>query len=467
MRAIFTLLTATLLTIGIATGGAARAETLSDAMVAAYKNSGLLEQQRALLRVEDENVAVAVSALRPILQYSANAGRTLTDPVGTGPGLGLKDTFNASLSLQAQLLLYDFGATDQRIAIARENVMIARESLVGVEQNVILNAVSAYLSVLAAQDSVALQANSVRLITQELRASQDRFEVGEVTQTDVSTAEARLAAARAAQASAQGDLMVQREAYKAAVGRYPGTLAQPPRAPRVPATLEAAKAQARARHPDILAAQRGVTASEMAIELAKRNTMPTVTANASTTHTFLPSATANTNFTAGVSVTGPIYSGGRLSALYRQAMAQAEASRAALLITTQGIDQQVGNAWAQLAIASASLQATDRQIRASEVALRGAREEATLGARTTLDVLNAEQEVLNARSSAISARYDRQFAIYNLLATMGLLTAEHLNLGIVSYDPEAYFNAVQNAPLRTVSPQGEKLDHILEALGKD
>mgnify|MGYP000026408361 CR=1 FL=1 len=460
---------------------AAGAETLSDAMVSAYKTSGLLTQQRALLRAEDENVAVAVSALRPVISYSAQTNLGYSDPDlrRTSPTGLPSETWSGTLALSAQLLLFDFGATDKRIEIARENVMMAREALVGVEQNVLLNAVTAYLNVLSANESVALQANSVRLITQELRAARDRFEVGEITQTDVSLAEARLAAARAAEASAQGNLMVAREAYKAATGHYPGRLSPPPAPPSIPSTVEAAKAQARGRHPDILASQRAVSISDMSVELSKLSTMPTLTANVtaqtgvSTTTTYAPApvgtTTSNRNsagVSGGLTLSGPIYSGGRLSALYRQALAQAEASRAALLVTVQGIEQTVGNAWAQLSIASASLQATDRQIRASRVALRGAREEATLGARTTLDVLNAEQELLDALASQIQARSDQYAAIYNLLAAMGLLTAEHLRLGIATYDPSAYYNAVQNAPLRVVSPQGEKLEHILEALGK-
>lgn len=443
----------------------ASAETLADALVAAYKNSGLLEQQRALLRAEDENVAIAVSALRPVLSYSATAGRTINDPaLGTG-GVALTDTWNASVSLSAQLLLFDFGQTDKRVEIARESVLMTREALVGVEQNVLLNAAIAYLDVVSATEAVALQNNSVRLITQELRAAQDRFDVGEITQTDVSLAQAALAAGRAAAAAAQGQLLVARESYKAAVGSYPGNLAPLPTPPRIPETVEAAKAQARLRHPDILSAQRAVTVSEKSVELSKLATLPTVQATTSVTRSALPGNTITGQ--AGVTLSGPIYSGGRLTALYRQAIAQSEASRAALLVTTQGVERQVGNAWAQLAVAGASLEATDQQIRASQVALRGAREEATLGARTTLDVLNAEQDLLDAQTTALQSRADRYAAVYSLLASMGLLTAQHLNLGIVTYDPSAYFNAVQDAPLRRVSPQGQKLDHILEALGKE
>jgi outer membrane protein len=210
---------------------AASAETLSDALVSAYKTSGLLDQQRALLRVQDENVAVAVSALRPVLSYAATFGRTLSDPVGAAP---LIDSYNASLSLSASLLLFDFGATDTRIEIARENVLMARETLVGVEQSVFLRAIASYVNVISAQENVSLQANNVRLITQELRAARDRFDVGEVTQTDVSTAEARLAGGRATEAAAKGELMIAREEYKAAIGHYPKSLSGLPRLPKLP-----------------------------------------------------------------------------------------------------------------------------------------------------------------------------------------------------------------------------------------
>lgn len=442
----------------------ASAETLSDALVSAYRNSGLLEQQRALLRAKDEDVAIKVSALRPVLSYIAGIERTWTDPAGTGPGLSPVTDWRSYITLSAELLLWDFGQTQKQIEIAKETVLATREALVGAEQTILLNAVTAYLNVLSAQEKVALQNNSVRLFSQELRAAQDRFDVGEITQTEVALAQATLAAARAAEAAAQGDLMVQREAYKAAVGHYPGTLTAPPTPPRVPNTLEAAKEQARMRHPDVLAAKRTVSAAEMGVELARLAVNPTLRASASATRTEHP-AQAN-QLRAGITLSGPIYSGGKISAAYRQAVANAEAQRAALLLSVQSVEQQVGNTWAQLAVSRASIEANDRQIRATQVALRGYREEASLGARTTLDVLNAEQDLLDARASAISARYDQYAAIYRLLSSMGLLTAEHLNLGIVAYDPEAYFNAVRTAPVRQVSPQGEKLDHILEALGK-
>ncbi len=434
---------------------AARAETLTDALVSAYKHSGLLEQNRALLRAADEDVAIAVSGLRPVIGYAIQAGWTGSTPARPTDGLA------AGATLSASLLLFDFGRSQLGIEIAKENVLATREMLIGVEQKVLLRAVAAFLNVRSAIETVALQANNVRLITQELRAARDRYEVGEITQTDVSLAEARLAAARAAEAAAQGGLAIAREEYRAAVGRYPGSLAAPPSPPVTVRNLAEAKAQARRRHPDMLNAQRNVTIAELNVQMALAAMKPTLSGQATASVT----SGGTSNGQIGVELRGPIYQGGKLSALYRKAMAQRDATRSGLHVVGLGLDQNVGNAWAQLAIAAASLEATDRQIRATRVALRGTREEASLGARTTLDVLNAEQSLLEAQDAEISARSDQYLAVYSLLSAMGLLTAEHLKLGIATYDPAAYYNAVKSAPITQVSPQGERLDKVLKALG--
>ncbi len=438
---------------------AALGETLTDAMISAYRNSGLLEQQRALLRAADEDVAVAVAALRPTLNYAIRE-----DWQNTQPFPGASTTLSATLS--ASLLVFDFGRSKLAIELARENVLATRDMLTGVEQKVLLRAVAAYLNVRSASETASLQSSNVRLIEAELRAAKDRFEVGETTQTEVSLAEARLAAARAAEAAAQGQLLIAREEYKAAIGHYPGTLAPPPTPPVTVKTLEEARAQALRRHPDMLATQRNVRIAEMNVEMALRAMKPTVNATASVTEAQILDGARSTTNKFGLSISGPIYQGGKLSALYRKAQAQRDAARAGLHVTRMAVEQEVANSWSRLAIAAASREANERQIRAATVALRGAREELAAGSRTTLDVLNAEQTLLDARAGAISAQSDQYLAVYQLLSNMGLLTAEHLNLGITTYDPEAYFNAVKNAPVTEVSPQGERLDAVLQALGR-
>jgi len=209
-----------------------------------------------------------------------------------------------------------------------------------------------------------------------------------------------------------------------------------------------------------------VAAADLAIEISMAAMKPALVGSAETKWQDVGGTDFVSN-NVGVSLRGTIYSGGKLSADYRKAVANAEAARAGLHQTRLAVDQGVANAWAQLAIAAASLEATERQIRASRVALRGAREEAQLGSRTTLDVLNAEQELLNAEASRITAQSNQYLAAYSLLSSMGLLTAEHLKLGVVIYDPEAYFNTVKSAPVQRVSPQGKRLDSLLEALGKN
>jgi outer membrane protein len=357
------------------------------------------------------------------------------------------------------MTLLDFGRRKLGIEIARESVLATRQALIQVEQNVLLATVQAYVDVRLANDVVALRQSNLRLITQELRAAQDRFDVGEITRTDVSIAEARLAASRAALAAADGQLMIAREAYKAATGAYPGKLAPPPKAPALPRTMEEAQGVARGTHPLIRQAQHMVTVADLQVEAAKAERTPTIGAGVTlrTDDEDLQSSSI------GLTMEQTLYAGGRLSALQRKALAGKDSARAALQQTAVGVIENVGVAWANLAVAAASIEASDLQIRAAQAAFDGVREEAAAGTRTTLDVLDAEQELLDARNARLEAEAQRYVAVYQVLATMGLLTVDHLQLGIPTYDPEAYYGAVEKAPSH--SAQGKKLDRILEKIG--
>jgi outer membrane protein len=452
------LLSAVVALAGLVAAPAARAETLADALIAAYKNSNLLDQNRAVLRAADEDVAIAVSALRPVVAYAAQADYTRADVTGLfGPTVS--EGLSASLTLSAELTLFDFGRRQLGIEIARESVLATRQALIEVEQNVLLAAVQAYVDVRLAQEVVALRQSNLRLITQELRAARDRFDVGEITRTDVSIAEARLAASRAALASAEGQLMIAREAYKAATGAYPHSLAALPRAPALPRTMEEAQSVARATHPLIRQAQHQVTVADLQVEAAKAERKPTIGAGI----TLRTDDEDQQTQSYGLTLNQTIYAGGRLSALQRRALAGKDAARAGLQQTAVGVLQNVGVAWANLAVAAASIEASDLQIRAAQAAFDGVREEAAAGTRTTLDVLDAEQELLDARNARLEAEAQRYVAVYQVLATMGLLTVDHLQLGIPTYDPEAYYGAVEKAPSH--SAQGKKLDRILEKIG--
>ncbi|RVT85519.1 transporter [Rhodobacteraceae bacterium CCMM004] len=438
----------------VAAGPALAQTTLADTLITAYRHSGLLEQNRATLRAADEDVAQAIAALRPVIRYSGRV--TYANPLQSN------DNLSASLGLTGDLLLYDGGSSRLAVDAAKEAVLATREALIGIEQDVLFNAVTAYLSVRRAQAFVELRQNNVRLITRELRAAEDRFEVGEITRTDVAIAQARLAGARSAVATAQGDLAEARAFYRAAVGVAPGSLAPPPPAPRTADSLDAAQTVARRTHPSIRQAMRQVTQAEINIARAEASMRPNLSARAGVSL----DQDFNDSSSIGLELSGPIYQGGQLTSLYRQAQARRDAARAALHVVRHSVDQNVANAWAQLMVAGASLEASQQEIRAATTAFRGVQEEATLGARTTLDVLDAEQELLDARAAAISAEISRYQAVYALLSSMGLLTVEHLQLGIVTYDPAAYYNAVKDAPVRKVSPQGEKLDRILKGLAR-
>ena len=283
--------------------------------------------------------------------------------------------------------------------------------------------------------------------------------MGEITRTDVAIAEARLAASRSALSAADGDLMVARESYKAATGAYPGNLSPPPRAPALPKSLEEAQSVARKSHPLIRQAQHLVTIGGLQVDLARAGMKPTLGAQAvlETDNDGLDSASV------GLVWNQTLYAGGKLAALLRQAIAGNDRARAGLQQTTVNVLQSVGVAWAGLLVSNASIEASDRQIRAAQTAFDGVREEAQLGARTTLDVLDAEQELLDARNARLQAEAQRYVSVYRVLSTMGLLTVEHLQLGIPTYDPEAYYKSVERAPAH--SAQGKALDRILEKIG--
>lgn len=436
----------------------ARAESLSDALIAAYKNSNLLSQQRALLRAADEDVVQAAAALKPVVNFIAQS--SFSSPAG---GQTPSSNWSHALSLDADLTLYDNGVSRYSKDAAKETVLGLRSGLQQIEQRVLLDTVVAYMEMIRAAQSVSLGQNNVRLITQELRAARDRFEVGEVTRTDVSIAEARLAASRGNLAAAQGDLEIAREDYKAKVGNYPGNLRWPT-TPKIKARTEnEAKAFAVRYHPSVDEAQRNVNAAEANVLRAKAAIGPTVTAGA--TYTVREGLSESDGFSANVRATVPIYRGGTLKSLTRQAVARRDASRAGLLQTVVDVKFSVGQSWASLAVAAARTEASRRQVRASQVAYNGIREEAKFGSRTTLDVLNSEQELLDARSNLITAEVQQYVSLYSLLASMGLLTAEHLNLGIVTYDPADYYNyATTQDPMHKISKQGAALDRLLKRI---
>lgn len=443
--------------LGVTVAIPAQADTLADAMVAAYRHSALMDQNRAVLRAADEDVASAVATLRPVIAWTAS--HQYQNVAG-------EDRRTTSLELGAQMTLYDWGRSALAIDIAKETVLATREGLVDVEQDVLLGAVTSFFEVREASEQVALQENSVRVLSQERQAAQDRFDVGEITMTDVSLADAQLAATQASLAAAQGTLEVAREGYLAATGKTPGALSAAPPLPKLPASVDAARAVAQKTHPLILQAQRQAAVAELTVAAAAAERRPTLSGSAGVS----ASRSLNTGYenqagaSVGIELSQRVHAGGARSAAYRRSMAARDQARAGLLQTARQVSQQVGVSWANIDVYRAQIRAIDQQIRAAQQAYDGVREEVSLGARTTLDVLDAEQSLLEARADKITAEANLQLAHYQLLAAMGLLTVENLKLGIPTYDPSEYYRAVRDAPF--TSTQGESLDRVLRALGK-
>ena len=440
------------------------AGSLQQTLVDAYNNKGLLTQNRALLRAADEDVALAASALKLVLSWSSSLQRQFgyrnTAPLNTTSGIS---TNSANLDVTAALTIYDGGQNKLAIDAAKEAVLSTRQSLILVEQQVLFSAIEAFVKVRRDIEIVGLRENNMRVIKEELRAAQDRFDVGEITKTDVAFAEARLAASTSALAAAQANLVQAKESYKQAVGKVPGKLSAPKKAPNLPGKASDVKAKALRAHPELIALQHDIKQAELNVLRAEAGTGMTVKLSGSLGYSDSEGDNFSNSNSFGVSATGPIYSGGRLSALVRQAKARRDAQRAGLYVTKAKIEQQAGSAFALLQMARASRAATDEQIRAAVVAFEGVREEAAVGARTTLDVLNAEQELLDAKADRVTSLTDEVIAGYRVLMSMGQLTADSLNLPVQKFDPAEYYNLVKSAPTKR-SVQGSKLDRVLKAL---
>jgi outer membrane protein len=428
----------------------AHAETLTDALIRAYQTSPLLDANRAALRGIDESVPQARSARRPQLSataqgqgsYRADSVPSTVDSVGAG--------------LQATLLLFDSGQTRAAIESARSTVAAARADLRNTEQFVLFSAVQAFMDVRRDLEFVALAANDVSVLEEQLRAAVDRFDVGEITRTDVSLTEARLADARSRLVAAQGQLEISRAAYQQAVGTPPGNLQPPPPIPQLPPSLQEATGIGLQRNPEIVAAQFAERAALFDMDRARAAQGPSINAEGTVNYQdSSPTSSApgvptgrqrDLVGTAAIRGSVPLYSGGNTSSLIRQAQAVLEQRQWQLQDAGRRVTQQVAAAWTELEVARAQIPARRTQIEAARIAAEGTAEEARLGARSQLDVLDADQERLAAEANLVQAIRDEYVASYNLLSAMGLLTVEHLGLGIETYDPEVNFTRVQGGP---------------------
>ncbi|NOX39088.1 MAG: TolC family outer membrane protein [Alphaproteobacteria bacterium] len=435
----------------------AGAQSLTDALINAYNHSASLKSGRAGLRGSDEGVAQAWSALRPKLDASGSFGNSNSSL----SAIGSRTTSNLALSLS--LTLWDGGATKLGIEVAKLNVEALRQTLKNTEQQILLDAATAFMDMRRDAQFLDLAENNRAVIAKQVQAARDRFEVGEIRRTDVSQAEARLAGALSVIALRQGTLEISRQAYFNATGHYPGDLKTPPRPPKTPASLEAAKSIALRTHPSILRAKDASKIAELNIYRAQAAMKPAIRLSGSLSSTTGSSVSGDT-LSLSLGGSAPIYHGGALTSAYRQALALEEQSRFDIQLAGQRITQNVTRFWAQLGIARASITARQKEVRSTRTALSGIREEANLGARTTLDVLDAERAMVEAQTNLVSARRDENVAAYSLLSAMGLLTVKHLQLGIKTYDVKANYKKVSHAP--GPSNRAKLLEKIFTRAGK-
>jgi outer membrane protein len=425
--------------VALAPLGQASGQTLADALVTAVQTSPELAQDRANVKILAERAVQARSAGRLDVEGRVDLSTNFA---------GLEEVdYPTQMVLEVEQPLYTGGQVENATEAALTRMTAQEARVIATEQLVLLNAVQAYVDVLRDIRLVEIAENNVQVIGEQLRAAEERFNVGEVTRTDVAQAEARLAASRSTLAARLGALEVSREAYRRDVGVYPHDLQPVPPMPDLPDSLDQAVTIAFTEAPEILAARLERIASGSDVRAAIGALLPQVSAvgQVGRIDALGTRRDGDADATIGLRVTLPFYNGGFNWSRVREAQAQVEANEAEVVSTMREAAERVGSAWSQLQVADAVIEAGQLEVAAAQTAFEGVSEEAKVGARTTLDVLDAEQELLNARGDLVVARRDEYFAAYELLFSIGKLSVEHLGLEVGDV-PEAgdYYAAVED-----------------------
>jgi len=441
----------------------AAADTLEWALVQAYQNNPSLNAQRAALRATDENVPQALSGYRPKLSFTANAGANYANsaahPFGfpSGATETTRSFVSSGVGATASQTLFNGFQTANRVRQAESQVMGMRETLRVTEQQVLLDAATAYMNLLRDEAILELNRRNVEVLTEQLKQTRDRQSVGEVTRTDVAQAESRLAAGRSSLLGAQSNYVTSRANYLRVIGIPPGKLAPGTPVDRFsPSTMQTAIVRGERLSPSVLAATYGVDIAQLAVKINEGSLYPNLALLASASQDTNPQININREFLASVvgQLTVPIYQGGGEYAAIRQSKETLGQQRLNLDVNRDQARATVAQSWGQLQAAKAQIQATTTQVNAAEIALNGVREEARVGQRTTLDVLNAQQELVNARVALVTAQHDRVVASYTLLAAAGGLSLHILGLNVPIYDPQVHYQQVRDAWFGVRTPDG-------------
>jgi len=450
--------------------GEAKAESLEAALAYAYQNNPQLNAQRALLRATDENVSQALSGYRPKVTVNGNAGfqslSTTIKNVGSTIPPNAPATYftqsgeNAPYGAGTTITqtLYNGFQTANKTRQAESQVFAARENLRAMEQTVLLNATVAYMNLLRDTAILELQRRNVEVLNQQLGQTHQRLDAGNVTATDVYQAESRLAAGRIQMFAAEANYDTSRAVYRQAIGLEPGKLTPSSPVDRfVPSVLSTAVTVGTAQHPTVVAAQYNADAAAQQVKVAESALAPTVTLQGNVQQANSSTLSTMQSFSASVvgNVSVPIYQGGSEYSLIRQAKETQAQQRLNLDVTRDQARVGILQFWAQTEAAKRSLQTAAEQVKVTESALNGVSEEARLGQRTTLDVLNAQQELVSARSSLIAAQRDRVVNSYSLLAAIGRLSPQVLGLNVENYDTQTHYQQIRDAWFGVRTPSGQ------------
>lgn len=424
----------------------AQADTLKQALAAAYLNNPELRAERARQRATDESVPQALSGWRPNVSISGDVGRTRVKTFGIG-GAARNTTDPRGYGLSVSQPLFRGFRTLNNTKSAEAGVQAGREVLLNVEQNIILDAITAYLDVVRDSALLKLRGNNVSVLNEQLRSTRARFDVGELTRTDVAQARARRSGAVSQRDQASANLSTSRAVYKRIIGRAAGSLRYPRSIiAKLPRSRATAYDVALREHPGIQAALYNEQSANFAIKATKGELYPSVSLDGEYARRWEPSSTTRRSRSASITgrISIPIYQSGSVYSRVRQA----KHTRSQRALELENIRNQVmaatSSAWSGLSAARAQIVSSQEQVRASRIALNGVREEAKVGQRTTLDVLDAQQELLDARVSLVVAERTATVASYSLLSAIGRLNARYLGLQVPYYDPTKNYSRVRN-----------------------
>jgi outer membrane protein len=438
------------------------AETISGALAKAYELNSAMNSARAGVRVTDENVAIAKSGYRPVingigtLDYSSSRIRPDNFPNRT------VNLTTGNFGVEIRQNVFDGFQTKNNVAAANARVMAGEESLRNTEQNTLFDAATAYMDVIRDRQVAVLRERNLSFLVEQVRAAKSRFEVGEGTRTDVAQAEASRSSAVAQLASARAQVTSSEAIYTRVVGEEPHSLSPAAAVAKLlPRSLNQALAQAADQHPAILATQHLVDAADFSVRSAEGALLPQVTASASVFDRFDHNAPdtrlangSETSAAVGLQLTVPIYQGGRTSAIVRQSKESLGQARIEVDVSRDQVQAAVTSAWTQYIAAVESVAANHDLVAAAQLALDGVIEERNVGQRTTLDVLNQQADVIDAQINLASSERDAVVASYAILSATGVLSAGRLGLQVAEYRPREHYQAVKDKWYGLRTPDG-------------